>query len=69
MIIEEFLENNRIRHYSNSNHMIRQIETGHVYEDAIDVLPCRYTYEEVEALIEDEEVLASRLLDIIVGGE
>lgn len=26
--------------------MIRQIETGAIYEDAVDVLPCRYTYEE-----------------------
>lgn len=49
MIIEEYVENGeRIRHYSDQNVLIRQLETGELYEDAVDVLPCRYTYEETD---------------------
>lgn len=58
MIIEEYVENGeRIRHYSDQNLMIRQIETGAIYEDAVDVIPCRYTYEETDQpILEDESV-------------
>ena len=34
------------RHYSDKGVMIRQAETGEEYSDAVDVHPCRYTYEE-----------------------
>lgn len=33
---------------------IRQIETGIIYDEAVDVLPCRYTYEETDMPIEEE---------------
>lgn len=33
-----------IQHYSDSNMMILQVETGVKYDSAIDVYPCRYTY-------------------------
>lgn len=58
MIIEEYVENGeRIRHYSDQNVLIRQVETGDLYEDAVDVLPCRYTYEETDQpILEDESV-------------
>lgn len=53
MIREELVENNeRIRHYSDEDLKIRQIETGNIYEDAIDVIPCPYTYEETDMPIE-----------------
>ena len=32
--------------------MIKQIETGNLYEDAMDVIPCKYTYEETDIPIE-----------------
>ena len=49
MIIEEIVDKGtRVRHYSDRQLKIRQIETGIVYEDAVDVLPCRYTYEETD---------------------
>lgn len=48
MIIEEILSPKRIRHYSDIGMMIRQIETGRLYEDAVDRIPCRYTYEETD---------------------
>lgn len=43
-----------IRHYSDENKYILQVETGIEYEEAIDVMPCRYTYEETEnGILED----------------
>ena len=56
MIREELIENGeRIRHWSDLNLKIRQIETGIIYYDAVDVIPCKYTYEETNELIEEEE--------------
>ena len=53
MIIEELIEDGqRVRHYSDEDFRIRQIETGIVYDDAVDVIPCRYTYEETDEKIE-----------------
>lgn len=55
MIIEELVdEGTRVRHYSDENLRIRQIETGIVYDDAVDVIPCRYTYEETDEPIPPE---------------
>lgn len=52
MVVPEYLDDgNLIRHYSNEGYFIRQIETGIIYEDAIDVVPCRYTYEETNEKI------------------
>ena len=53
MIKTEILENNLIRHYSDENFKIRQIETNRIYDEAIDVIPCRYTYEETDILRDD----------------
>lgn len=53
MIIVELVDNDtRERRYSDKNVMLRQIETDALYEDAVDVIPCRYTYEESDVLIE-----------------
>ena len=46
MIITEQLDE-LVRHYSDSGKDIIQVETGAVYSDAIDRIPCAYTYEEV----------------------
>lgn len=56
MIKTEYVENGeRIRHYSDAGVMIRQIETGVLYNDAVDALPLRYTYVETsEPILEDE---------------
>lgn len=37
-----------IRHYSDQNKVLRQVETGKEYCEAVDVVPCVYTYEETE---------------------
>ena len=44
-----------VRTYSDRGMKIRQVETGDIYDDAVDVAPCRYTYEETDELIEAEE--------------
>ena len=55
MVIEEILNDRLVRHYSNNGMMIKQVETGIEYADAVDVIPCRYTYEETETPIETTE--------------
>lgn len=58
MIITKEIEVNGrtlIKHESDSGKMIRQVETGKEYASAVDVIPCRYTYEETDEPIEQEE--------------
>lgn len=67
-ILTEYVENGeRIRHYSNQGLKIRQIETGILYDDAVDVIPCRYTYEESDEPIPDTELSAEEALELITG--
>lgn len=55
MIIEELIEDGRrVKHYSDQNLKILQKETGIVYDDAVDVVPCRFTYEETDQPIDPE---------------
>lgn len=39
---------NLVKHYSDENKLILQVETGVKYAEAVDVYPCRYTYEETD---------------------
>lgn len=50
MILTELLNNDTlIRHYTDDEtKCLRQIETGEIYGEAVDIMPCRYTYEEVD---------------------
>ena len=48
-------ERTLIKHQSDSNKYIRQVETGIEYASAVDVIPCRYTYEETEKEIPEKE--------------
>lgn len=52
MIVEQQISDTLVRHYSDAGFMIKQIETGVLYSDAVDVQPCRYTYEETDTLVE-----------------
>ena len=52
MIIEEILSDNLVRHYSDKGVKLEQVETGVVYDEAIDLIPCKYTYEETNEHIE-----------------
>lgn len=53
------------RTYSDQDLMIRQVETGNVFESAIDVEGAPYTYEETDQVI---EISAEEALAIITGG-
>lgn len=61
MIQAQFTAGGRIRHWSDEGYMIRQVETDTLYEDAVDILPCSYNYEETDELISkpagDEEFI------------
>lgn len=80
MIIKEFYKKrsdgiNLYRTYSDNNLMIRQIETGNVYAEAIDVENAAYTYEETGMPIDADESTEMRLsaversINIITGQE
>ena len=43
-----------IRHYSDKGMKLLQVETGILYDEAVDVVPCQYTYEETEKPVEQE---------------
>lgn len=58
MIKREFLKTRKdgvklYRIYSDEGHRIKKIETGNVYDEAIDVEDAPYTYEETKEKIED----------------
>lgn len=56
MIKTEYLNNKTlIKHYSDQGYYILQKETGIQYEEAIDVVPCIYTYIETTNKLETEE--------------
>ena len=80
MIIKEFYKKrsdgiNLYRTYSDSNLMIKQIETGNVYTEAIDIENATYTYEETDMSIDADEITDMRLsaversINIITGQE
>ena len=66
---------NLYRTYSDSNLMIKQVETGNVYTEAIDVENAAYTYEETGMSIDADELTDMRLsaversINIITGQE
>ena len=63
MIIVELVDNDtRERRYSDKNVKLLQVETGILYEDAVDVIPCKYTYEESDVLIESVDDSEDELL-------
>lgn len=50
------IENRELLHtYSDNNKYILQVETNFKYNEAYDVIPCRYTYTETEEEIVIEE--------------
>lgn len=60
MIVREFYDTrfDGVRLYktcSDSKKMIRQVETGVIYSEAIDVETAPYTYEETDLPIEDTD--------------
>ncbi len=53
MIVSEFFNDGTlIKHYSDAGVLMLQVETGIKYAEAVDVVPCRYTYIETDEKIE-----------------
>lgn len=72
MIQTDFLNNGTlIRHYSDAGMKIMQVETGIIYGEAIDVVPCSYTYVETDELNDAEEMTEveekAMAYDIVTG--
>lgn len=68
MIKIEFLNDGTlIKHYSDAGFMLLQVETGIKYADPVDSVPCRYTYEETDELInvDDDEISDDQFLDML----
>ena len=56
MMKSELMENGTlIRTYSDAGMKIRQVETGTVYDEAVDVPPLRYAYEETDEPVDQGE--------------
>ena len=56
MILTEYLNDDTlIKHYSDKGFLLLQVETGLKYSDPVDIIPCPYTYEETDELIESED--------------
>ena len=68
MIIIENLGNAE-RRYSDQGVKLRQVETDTLWNDAINVPPCLYTYEETDIPCDPEELTAEEALEILLGGE
>lgn len=54
----EIIDNKFIRHYAEDEqgvrYWIKQVETGVEYDEAVDILPCRYTYIITDKPVEQE---------------
>lgn len=66
MIVREYYDTledgtKLFRTYSDSGYKIKQVETGIVYDEAIDIENAPYTYEETDELKEIEEEEDDRL--------
>ena len=66
-ILSELVPTNCIRHYSNLNVKLRQIETDELFNDAIDLLPCQFTYEETDIPIDDSFLDDEETTNILLG--
>lgn len=74
MIQTEQLNDRLIKTYSDKGFKIKQIETDRIYDEAVDVIPLKYTYEEtkekIELAEEDYKQLAEEyklMLDTVSG--
>lgn len=56
-----------IRRYSDRGMKIRQVETGILYDEAIDLVDATYTYEETD-VPEEIETDVDEIIDILLGG-
>lgn len=57
------------RRYSDLGVKLKQLETDTLWNDAINAIPCRFTYTETDIPCDPVESSAEELLNIIVGEE
>ena len=55
MLVQEKISDTLIKTYSDAGFLIKQVETGIEYGEAVDVLPLRYTYVETDKPILKDE--------------
>ena len=70
MIQIEYLNDGKlIKHYSDKGFLLLQNETGVKYADPVDIVPCPYTYTEIDEFGEndDEEITGDEFLDMVKG--
>lgn len=67
MVVLTEMIDDRIRHYSSAGMKLLQVETGKVYDDAVDIVPCPYTYTETDQPVEGDELAAQEALNILMG--
>lgn len=70
MIKKEFYKTrkdgiNLYRTYSDEGYRIKQVETGSIYDEAIDVEDTPYTYEETDMSIEEEKATEQDYLEAL----
>lgn len=58
-----------VRTYSNEGLRLRQVQTGVIYDEAIDIENSGYTYIETEDKADGEDLEPQEALDIIFGGD
>lgn len=68
MIITESLGTAE-RRYSDQNVKLRQIETNTLWNDAVNTIPCPFTYEETEIPIDPVELEPEEAMNILLGRE
>ena len=56
MIVEEKLNEQLVKHYSDKGVKLKQVETGLAYDEAVDLIPCKYTYEETDEPVGQDEL-------------
>lgn len=71
MIIKEYWKTRhdgvKLHHvYSDTGAELKQVETGEIYEDVIDVENAPYTYEEIP---DDTEITDGEVVNILLGGD
>ena len=67
MIITEQINEQVERRYSDLGVKIKKIEDGTLWNDAIDTIPCRFTYVETSYSVDDEDATEQDLLDALNG--
>ena len=67
MILTEYMNDGTlIKHWSDKGVMLLQVETGEKYSDPVDLVPCRYNYEETDEYIDgEEEVTDEEFMDML----